>query len=68
MKYTLDLSGHDDSGKAGIDRFGGLFMSIEDAKAHGNEAAKTGRFVFRPEVLWVRDEEGTVMVKQTITL
>ena len=58
MKYTLDLSGHDENGSAGIDRLGGLFASIEDAVMHGRQAAKVGRFHFRPEVLWVRDEEG----------
>ena len=66
MKYTLDLSGHDNDGKASVDRIGGLFMSVEDAVTHGRTSAGEGRFVFRPEVLWVRVEEGKVLVQDNI--
>ncbi len=58
MKYILDVSGHDAAGNPGLKHFGGLFTSVDDAVAHGKLASKTGRFWFRPEVLWVRDEEG----------
>lgn len=61
MMYTLDLSGHADDGKAGIDRFGGRFLTVEDAEAHGRLAAPNRRLVFRPTTLWVRDEEGNVV-------
>ncbi len=64
--YTLDLSGYDADGKAGVDRFGGRWLSIGDAEAHGKLAAKSARLPFHPSTLWVRDEEGKVVRKIAI--
>lgn len=63
MMYTLDLSGHDDAGKPGVERMGGLFMSIEAAEAQGRLTARTGRLVFAPATIWVRDQENLVVAK-----
>ncbi len=63
MMYTLDLSGHGDDGRPGVERMGGLFPSIESAEAQGRRTAETGRLPFKPATVWVRDQENLV-VKQ----
>lgn len=65
MMYTLDLSGHGDDGKPGVERMGGLYTSVESAEAQGRRTAETGRFAFRPATIWVRDQENHV-VKQVM--
>jgi hypothetical protein len=59
--YILDLSGHDEKRGARRRHFGGRFLSIDDAEAHGRLAACTGRFAFTPSRLWVHDEEFQVV-------
>ena len=66
MKYTLDISGYDRKGNPGIKHFGGLFTTVEDALAHGNDAVENGRFWFEPHILWIRDEEGETTRRQEI--
>ena len=66
--YILDLSGHDEKGTPGVKHFGGRFMSIDDAEAHGRLAARTGRFAFTPSRLWVHDEEFQVVRQVGLSL
>ncbi len=66
MKYILDVSGHDENENPGLKHFGGLFSSVEDAVAHGKLAVKIGRFWFRPETLWVRDQEGETVLRDVL--
>ena len=66
MMYTLDLSGHDDDGKPGVERMGGLFTSIESAEAQGRRIAEGNRLVFKPATLWVRDLENVVVMQTAL--
>ena len=62
MRYTLELSGHDDQGSPGITNLGGLFLSIDDAVDCAEDMTAKGRFHFgRPEHFRVRDEAGLVV-------
>ena len=65
MKYTLDLSEYDKKGNPGINRFDGLFSSIEDAVKRGRDEAR-GRLHFNPKIVWIRDEEGETVRRDKV--
>ena len=62
QNYTLDILGYDDRGNAKIVRFGGRFVSMDDAVAYG-VAAREGRLTFVPSVMWIRDQTGEVVAR-----